>query len=87
MADMFFMIIVFAALLSFLETFFLARNDSLWLMHVFAVFGLHLLARFRQSVRTRCRADPVAGEDRNQAGLADISAAARHSAPSGRPRD
>jgi O-antigen ligase len=46
-ADMFFMIIVFAALLSFLETFFLARNDSLWLMHVFAVFGLHLAARFR----------------------------------------
>lgn len=45
-ADMFFMIIVFAALLSFLETFFLARNDSLWLMHVFAVFGLHLAARF-----------------------------------------
>lgn len=43
---MFFMIIVFAALLSFLETFFLARNDSLWLMHVFAVFGLHLAARF-----------------------------------------
>jgi hypothetical protein len=34
-------------LLSFLETFFLARNDSLWLMHIFAVFGLHLLARFR----------------------------------------
>ena len=46
-ADMFFMIVVFAALLSFLETFFLARNDSLWLMHVFAVFGLHLAARFR----------------------------------------
>jgi len=45
-ADMFFMIIVFMALLSFLETFFLARNDPLWLMHVFAVFGLHLAARF-----------------------------------------
>ena len=48
-ADMFFMIIVFAALLSFLETFFLARNDSLWLMHAFAIFGLHLAARFRMS--------------------------------------
>ena len=46
LADMFFMIIVFASLLSFLETFFLARNSSLWLMHVFAVFGLHVLARF-----------------------------------------
>ncbi|MEM5473297.1 O-antigen ligase [Hoeflea sp. AS60] len=45
-ADMFFMIIVFAGLLSFLETFFLARNDSLWMMHIFAVFGLHLAARF-----------------------------------------
>ena len=45
-ADMFFMIIVFMALLSFLETFFLARDDPLWLMHVFAVFGLHLAARF-----------------------------------------
>ena len=47
LADMFFMIIVFVSLLSFLETFFLARNDSLWLMHAFAVFGLFLLARFR----------------------------------------
>lgn len=46
LADMFFMIIVFVSLMSFLETFFLARNNSLWLMHVFAVFGLHLLARF-----------------------------------------
>ena len=46
LADMFFMIIVFVSLLSFLETFFLARNSALWLMHAFAVFGLHLLARF-----------------------------------------
>jgi O-antigen ligase len=46
MADMFFMVIVFASLLSFIETFFLARNDAIWLMHIFAVFGLHLLARF-----------------------------------------
>ena len=43
---MFFMIIVFTSLLSFLETFFLARNDPIWLMHIFAVFGLHVLARF-----------------------------------------
>ncbi|KJS19836.1 MAG: hypothetical protein VR78_02715 [Hoeflea sp. BRH_c9] len=46
LADMFFMIIVFMSLLSFLETFFLARSNSLWLMHAFAVFGLHVLARF-----------------------------------------
>lgn len=46
LADMFFMIIVFMSLLSFLESFFLARNDPVWLLHVFAVFGLHLLARF-----------------------------------------
>lgn len=48
-ADMFFMMIVFFALLSFLETFFLARNDPMWLMHVFAVFGLHLTARFEMN--------------------------------------
>jgi|GEM_PF-229570 len=52
LADMFFMIIVFMSLLSFLETFFLARNDPIWLMHVFAVFGLHLLARFDISAGT-----------------------------------
>ncbi|OCW56780.1 O-antigen ligase family protein [Hoeflea olei] len=46
LADMFFMIVVFMGLLSFLETFFLARNDPIWLMHIFAVIGLHLLARF-----------------------------------------
>ncbi len=60
MADMFFMIIVFASLLSFIETFFLARNDAIWLMHIMAVFGLHLLARFEidpgPSTRTRRRA-------------------------------
>ena len=48
-ADMFFMIIVFMSLLSFLETFFLARNNSMWLMHAFAVFGLHVVARFRMT--------------------------------------
>jgi len=52
LADMFFMIIVFMSLLSFLESFFLARNDPIWLMHVFAVFGLHLLARFDISAGT-----------------------------------
>ena len=36
LADMFFMIIVFMSLLSFLEVFFLARNDPIWLMHIFA---------------------------------------------------
>lgn len=49
LADMFFTIIVFLSLLSFIETFFLARNDSIWLLHALAVFGLHLLARFRIS--------------------------------------
>lgn len=46
LADMFFMIIVFMSLLSFIESFLLARDDPIWLMHVFAVFGLHVLARF-----------------------------------------
>jgi len=46
LADMFFMIVIFMSLLSFLETFFLARNNSLWLMHAFGVIGLHVLARF-----------------------------------------
>ncbi|MDF1607151.1 O-antigen ligase [Hoeflea sp. YIM 152468] len=49
LADMFFMIIVFVGLLSFLETFFLARNDPLWLMHAFGLIGLHVLARFSVS--------------------------------------
>ncbi|WP_299864535.1 O-antigen ligase [uncultured Hoeflea sp.] len=49
LADMFFTIIVFLSLLSFIETFFLARNDPIWLIHALAVFGLHLLARFRIS--------------------------------------
>lgn len=49
LADMFFMIIVFVSLLSFLETFFLARNDPLWLMHAFGLIGLHVLARFSVS--------------------------------------
>lgn len=78
LADMFFMIIVFMSLLSFIETFFLARNDSIWLLHIFAVFGLHLLARFdigAQSVRNRTMTRP-----QNLPG-------APRSGPSGRLRD
>ncbi|KGF71206.1 hypothetical protein LL06_01035 [Hoeflea sp. BAL378] len=58
LADMFFMIIVFMGLLSFLETFFLARNDPIWLMHIFAVFGLHLLARFDINAGTTAPGGP-----------------------------
>ncbi|MEP3436395.1 MAG: O-antigen ligase [Hoeflea sp.] len=58
LADMFFMIIVFMSLLSFLETFFLARNDPIWLMHIFAVLGLHLLARFDISAGSNASAAP-----------------------------
>ncbi|MCY0094573.1 O-antigen ligase family protein [Hoeflea ulvae] len=63
LADMFFMIIVFASLLSFLETFFLARNSALWLMHVLAVFGLQLLARFSMGNPFAGRTAPSARQD------------------------
>lgn len=87
MADMFFMIIVFASLLSFIETFFLARNDAIWLMHIMAVFGLHLLARFEIDPGPSARASR-----RSRAawlkfsGPASSPPAARHNAPSGQLR-
>lgn len=87
LADMFFMIIVFASLLSFIETFFLARNDAIWLMHIMAVFGLHLLARFEidpgpsSTIKRRQRAAmPVFS------GPGPSRPAAPHNAPSGPPR-
>ncbi|MEM6461307.1 MAG: O-antigen ligase [Pseudomonadota bacterium] len=47
LADLFMMIIVFLALLSFMETFFLRRMDPIWLMMVIAVVGLQLTARYK----------------------------------------
>lgn len=44
LADMFMMMIVFIMLLSFMETFILHRSDPIWIFHVFAVFGLQMLA-------------------------------------------
>ncbi|MBW8639331.1 O-antigen ligase family protein [Hoeflea sp. WL0058] len=44
-ADLFMMVIVFLALLSFLETFFLRRVDPIWLLMVMAIMQLQVLAR------------------------------------------
>lgn len=49
LADLFFMIIIFMCLLSFMETFILWRADPIWIFHIFSVLGLHFLAK------TNCR--------------------------------
>lgn len=46
-ATMFLQIWLFGLLLSTMESFFFDRGDPLWVMFLFAVFGLHYLARFR----------------------------------------
>ncbi|WP_244472887.1 O-antigen ligase [Methylobacterium sp. Leaf100] len=46
-ATMFLQIWLFGLLLSTMESFFFDRGDPIWLMFLFAVFGLHYLARFR----------------------------------------
>jgi O-antigen ligase len=46
MADLFMMIYTFTALNACLESFFFRRADPVWLMFVFAVFGLRLTSRF-----------------------------------------
>ena len=46
-ADLFLMILIFMTMLSFLETFFLRRNEPTWLMMFMAISGLLLAARFR----------------------------------------
>jgi len=45
LADLFFMIIVFAVLVSALESFFFRRADPIWLTMVIALAGLRLTAR------------------------------------------
>lgn len=49
LADLFMMILVFMTMLSFLETFFLRRNEPTWLIMFLAINGLMLAARFRTS--------------------------------------
>tara|TARA_R110002126_G_scaffold254100_8_gene397168 strand:- start:211 stop:1683 length:1473 start_codon:yes stop_codon:yes gene_type:complete len=44
LADMFMMIIVFLILISLMETYVLNRADPVWVLHIFAVFGLQMLA-------------------------------------------
>jgi O-antigen ligase len=46
MADLFMMTYTFTALNACLESFFFRRADPVWLMFVFAVFGLRLTSRF-----------------------------------------
>ncbi len=45
LADMFMMVIAFTILLSLMEAFVLSRSDPIWIMHIFSVFGLQILAR------------------------------------------
>lgn len=45
-ADFFMMVLLFALLNAFLETFFFRRADPVWLFLVMAVFGLRFAARF-----------------------------------------
>lgn len=45
LADFFFMVIVFAALMSSLESFYFRRADPIWLTMVIALVGLRLTAR------------------------------------------
>lgn len=47
LADMFMMIIAFTILLSLMETFILSRSDPIWILHIFAVLGLQVLAGMR----------------------------------------
>ncbi|MEL6435388.1 MAG: O-antigen ligase [Pseudomonadota bacterium] len=47
LADLFYMMAVFAALNCSLESFFFNRIDAVWLSMVFALFGLRLVSRFR----------------------------------------
>lgn len=53
LADMFMMMIVFIMLLSFMETFILHRSDPIWIFHVFAVFGLQMLATEQKKTKTK----------------------------------
>ncbi|MDZ5698892.1 O-antigen ligase [Chelativorans sp. M5D2P16] len=46
LADLFLMIVAFTLLDAFLESFFFRRADPVWLLMVFAIFGLRLVARF-----------------------------------------
>ncbi|GLS46359.1 O-antigen ligase family protein [Methylobacterium brachythecii] len=46
-ATMFLQIWLFGILLSSMESFFFDRSDVIWVLFLFAVFGLHFLARFR----------------------------------------
>ena len=43
-ADFFLMIIIFAALNAFMETFFFRRGDPVWMLMVLAMVGLRLTA-------------------------------------------
>jgi O-antigen ligase len=46
LGDFFMMVLSFTALNAFLESFFFRRADPVWLMFVFAILGLRLVARF-----------------------------------------
>lgn len=53
LADLFLMMLMFATLNAFLESFFFRRADPVWLFLVMAAFGLRLTARFSVPTTTR----------------------------------
>lgn len=53
LADMFMMIIAFTMLLSLMEAFVLSRSDPIWILHMFAVFGLQILVGMRKGISAR----------------------------------
>jgi O-antigen ligase len=53
LADFFMMVVLFTTLDAFLETFFLRRADPVWLLLVFGLLGLRIVARFPMPTRVR----------------------------------
>ncbi|GGA78753.1 O-antigen polymerase [Brucella endophytica] len=51
LADFFLMVLTFSTLNAFLESFFFRRADPVWLMLVFALFGLRMTARVKIASR------------------------------------
>lgn len=49
LADMFMMIIAFTILISLMEAFVLSRSDPIWILHMFAVFGLQVLVGMQKN--------------------------------------
>lgn len=55
LADMFMMIIAFTILISLMESFVLRRSDPIWILHMFAVFGLQILVGMPKDIHAKNR--------------------------------